>query len=277
MIVANNTVEQVAGEANIRLRVGKAQKTLPFRLVNSLSQDCILAMDFLRLFALEIDFRENTWTTPDLVEKQTFDYSEYFEDEAQVVGESAGLAEISAEQREEIARLVQRLVPEPSKTLSATNLTTHKIDVEGHAPIRQNPRRYSPKVLDSAYKILDELLELDVIEPCQSPWCSPPVMVRKANGDYRLCVDYRKLNAVTKKHAHPIPAIDSILDRMRNARYISKIDMSMAFHQNLVDPESQDITTFSVPGRGQFRYKRMSFGLTNAPSDLSGYDRQVYP
>ena len=169
VIVANNAVERVAGEANIRLRVGKAQRTLPLRLVNSLSQDCILGMDFLQLFGLEIDFSDNTWTTPDLVEPQNFDFSEYLEDEAQVVGESAGLAETSTEQRDEIARLVQRLVREPSKTLSATNLTTHKIDVEGHAPIRQNPRWYSSKVLDSAHKILDELLDLDVIEPCQSP------------------------------------------------------------------------------------------------------------
>ena len=90
-------------------------------------------MDFLQLFGLEIDFSDNTWTTPDFVEPQNFDFSEYLEDEAQVVGESAGLAEMSTEQRDEIARLVQRLVPEPSKTLSATNLTTHKIDeLSGH-------------------------------------------------------------------------------------------------------------------------------------------------
>lgn len=100
----------------------------------------------------------------------------------------------------------------------------------------------------------------------KSPCCSPPVLAKKSDGTYRLCIDYRKLNAKTKKHAHPLPNIDSLLDKFRNAKYISKIDMTLAFLQVEVDEGSRDFTAFSVPGRGQFRFKRMPFGLTNSPS-----------
>lgn len=176
------------------------------------------------------------------------------------------MAEVSPEQRARVVELVQRLIPEPEKMIYATNWTTLKIYVQEHSPIHMNPRRYSLKVLGADHECVDKLSEADIMEPSESPWCSPPVMARRSDGTYRLCIDYRQLNAVTRKRAHPIPPIDSMLDNMKNARYITKVDMSLAFHQVQVDPDSCDYTAFSVPGRGQFRYKRMSFGLTNAPT-----------
>ena len=114
--------------------------------------------------------------------------------------------------------------------------------------------------------MVDEYLQEDIIEPCKSPWSSPPVLTKKSNGTWRLCIDFRKLNGVTKEHAHPIPNIDSLLDKYVNARYITKLDLTLAFLQIPVDLQARDFTAFSVPGRGQFRFKRMPFGMCNSPS-----------
>ena len=81
-----------------------------------------------------------------------------------------------------------------------------------------------------------------------SPCSSCPVPVLKANGKLRLCIDYREVNNVTKKDAYPLPHMDFILDNLRNAKYLSKIDMSQAFHQIPLDENSKEITAFSVVG-----------------------------
>lgn len=187
-------------------------------------------------------------------------------DSDDVSAECAGLQELSNTQRKRICRLLKKYVKTPGRKLSVTNLSHHYIELSDSTPIRQNPRRTSPAMLKEMQKLVDKYWEEDVIEPCKSPWCSPPVLAKKSDGTYRLCIDYRKLNAKTKKHAHPLPNIDSLLDKFRNAKYISKIDMTLAFLQVEVDEGSRDFTAFSVPGRGQFRFKRMPFGLTNSPS-----------
>lgn len=88
----------------------------------------------------------------------------------------------------------------------------------------------------------------------------------KRDGSYRFCVDYRALNAVTKKDAYPIPYVSVILDRLRDARYISTLDVKSAFWQVSVKESSREYTAFTVPGRGLYYFKRMPFGLTNSPA-----------
>ena len=109
-------------------------------------------------------------------------------------------------------------------------------------------------MIEKARQAVDDLLKAGIIEPAQSPWCSPPVLALKKDGSLRFCVDYRKINAITRKHAHPLPAIDSILDRLRQAKYCTKMDMKNAFHQLEIDEKYRDITSFAVEGRSQFRY-----------------------
>ena len=92
------------------------------------------------------------------------------------------------------------------------------------------------------------------------------MIVRKSDGSYRFCVDFRDLNKVTVKDAYPLPSMDSILDKLRKARYLSKIDLKQAYFQVPMDENSKKYTAFSVPGSGLWQFKRMAFGLTNAPS-----------
>nr|WP_253308879.1 reverse transcriptase family protein [Rickettsia endosymbiont of Ceutorhynchus assimilis] len=151
--------------------------------------------------------------------------------------------------------------------LGCCKAAEHIIELEpGTKPIKQ---RYYPvcpfkqKIIDDS---LDEMLSLGVIEPSKSPWSTPICLARKKDNSYRVCLDFRMLNKVTKKDSYPIPYISSILDNLRNARYLSSIDIKSAFWQVPLSENSREFTAFTVPGRGLFQFCRMPFGLTNAPA-----------
>ena len=181
VIVANNSVEQVKGEANLLFTINGQKSNLPVRLVTALSYDCVLGLDFLKLFKIELNFGNHTWKSGDGPSTSFMFYDSAFNSEA-IIGESAGLAEISDEQKRQVEELVNRLVEKPGKELNVTNLAELVIELEDPKPVRQNPRRYSPAVLAAAQKEVDKLLEKDIIEPAQSPWCSPPVLAPKTDG-----------------------------------------------------------------------------------------------
>ena len=107
--------------------------------------------------------------------------------------------------------------------------------------------------------------EQGVIEPCSSEWASNIVLVKKKDGSIRFCVDYRKVNNVTKKDAYPLPRIDACLDTLAGAVWYSTFDLRSGFHQVEMDPRDVNKTTF-VCHRGTFRFPRMPFGLCNAPA-----------
>lgn len=152
------------------------------------------------------------------------------------------------------------------KGLGKTSLITHRIDTGDAQPIRQRYYRMSPEKQRTLIEQVDEMLTLDVVEPCESAWSSPVLLVNKKNGQPRFCLDSRKLNSVTKRDAYNLPYISEILDNLRDARYLSSIDLSKSFWQIEIAPEDRDKTAFYVPGRGTLRFKRTAFGLTNAPA-----------
>jgi len=103
-----------------------------------------------------------------------------------------------------------------------------------------------------------------IIQPSNSPWASPIVLVRKKDGTLRLCVDYRNLNSVTKPDKFPIPRIDDILDQLGESKYFSTLDMASGYWQIKVSEESQEKTAF-ITHSGLYEFRVMPFGLTNVP------------
>ncbi|XP_063635205.1 uncharacterized protein LOC134805954 [Cydia splendana] len=152
------------------------------------------------------------------------------------------------------------------KGLGVTDVITHRIDTGDSGPIRQRYYRLSPEKQRILVEQVDEMLSLDVIEPCESAWSSPVLIVDKKDGKPRFCLDSRKLNSVTKRDAYNLPYIAEILDNLRDARYLSSIDLSKAFWQIKIAEEDRNKTAFYVPSRGTFHFKRTAFGLTNAPA-----------
>ncbi|VDI25706.1 Hypothetical predicted protein [Mytilus galloprovincialis] len=147
-------------------------------------------------------------------------------------------------------------------------------DVE---PVIQPMRRVPFNLRDKLGKKLDELLDLDIIEHVNEPsqWVSPVVVVPKRSGDdIRLCVDMRQANTAVKRVRHPIPTIDELLQDMNSSKVFSKLDVTWAYHQIELKPESREITTF-VTHKGLFRYKRLMFGISCAPELYQNIMQQV--
>lgn len=152
------------------------------------------------------------------------------------------------------------------KGLGRTHLISHNINTGDAQPIRQRYYRMSPEKLKLITEQVDEMLSLDVIEPCESPWSNPVLLVDKKDGKPRFCLDSRKLNSVTIKDAYSLPYISEILDNLRDAKYLTSIDLSKAFWQLPIAEEDRNKTAFYIPGRGTLRFKTTAFGLTNAPA-----------
>jgi hypothetical protein len=121
----------------------------------------------------------------------------------------------------------------------------HKITVEKDTILGYTPLyNQSTDELRATKQYLLENLDKGFIVPSQAPYAPPILFVKKANGGLRFCIDYRKLNALTKKDRYPFPLMDETLARIDRAKIFTKLDIRQAFHRIRIDPESEDLTTF---------------------------------
>ncbi|XP_068224808.1 uncharacterized protein [Palaemon carinicauda] len=132
-------------------------------------------------------------------------------------------------------------------------------------PIRQAPNRLSPQKAEAVRKEVSYMLENDLITPSSSPWSSPVVLVKKENGQDRLCFDYRKVNDLTVADNFPLPRIEDCIDKIGNAKYISKLDLLRDYWQVPLTENAREISAFITP-EGLFECKVMPFGMRNAAS-----------
>ena len=148
--------------------------------------------------------------------------------------------------------------------LGHTTIVQHGIDTGNAMPIKQQPYRVSHSQKASIEKHINEMLDQGIIEVSSSPWSSPVVLVKKKDGGTRFCIDYRKLNAVTRKDSYPLPRIDDALDSLAGAKYFSTLDLQSGYHQVAMHPDSKEKTAF-ISHAGLYQFNVLSFGLTNAP------------
>ena len=142
----------------------------------------------------------------------------------------------------------------------------HRITLTENArPYFQHPYRAGPDMREAERTEIQRMLQLDVIEPSNSPWAAPTVFAPKKDGSLRFCVDYRRLNDVTVRDSYPIPRMDECLDSLGDAKIFSTLDANTGYWQVEIDEQSRSMTTFSSHW-GVYRFKRMPFGLRNAPA-----------
>lgn len=150
--------------------------------------------------------------------------------------------------------------------LGAIRGVQHHIDLnKGARPFRSAPYRAGPTQRKLEEAEVKKQLDQGVIEPASSEWGSPILFVPKKDGKLRFCVDYRKLNALTKRDSYPIPRIDECLDSLGDASYFSSLDANSGYWQLKIAEADREKTAF-VCHAGTFQYRRMPFGLTNAPA-----------
>lgn len=149
------------------------------------------------------------------------------------------------------------------------------INLTHDRPISFRPRRLSFADKEKLKQILDKLLQEKIIRSSNSPYAFPIVLVRKRDGELRLCIDYRELNKITVKDNFPTPLIDDHLDRLRGKSYFSSLDLRNGFHHIKVADESVKYTSFVTP-LGQFEFLKMPFGLTNAPRVFQRYIGDIF-
>ena len=177
-----------------------------------------------------------------------------------------GVAEVVTE--EELSALLDNfsgVFHDQQEGLSgAIGVPSMSIETEG-PPIFQRAYRApltKRQVIDDA---VDEMLSDGVISPSNSPWASPVTLAPKKDGGYRVCINYRRMNAVTKKDRYPLPHIQDIFDTVGCGKIFTTLDLKSGYWQLPVAEADREKTAF-VCHRGQFQYNRVSFGLANAPS-----------
>lgn len=218
-----------------------------------LSQTLLLGKDFLDVFGIQLKLKSDCLPRNKEVAHLEVNKSSIIP-----------IEDLSVRQQRELFRLVADMKISIGTGLGRTSILKHNIDTENHKPVYQKQYNFSPAIKKQIEKEIDDMLRNDVIEPSISPWCSPVLLVKKPNGDNRLCLDSRQLNKVTKRDTYPLPRVTTIIDNLRSARYLSTLDLKSAFWQIPLEENSKEKTTFAVPGRGLFQFKVMPFGLVNA-------------
>lgn len=132
-------------------------------------------------------------------------------------------------------------------------------------PIHQRYRRLPPSQFTQVKAHVQELVERGIARPSSSPNAVPIVVVQKKDGTIRLCVDYRQLNAKTRRDAYPLPRIEESLDALTGATLFSTLDLASGYNQVPMAEKDKEKTAFCTPF-GLFEFNRMPFGLCNAPS-----------
>ena len=139
------------------------------------------------------------------------------------------------------------------------------IDTGTANPILQKRWRHTPEQLEQIRENIEELLSKGIIEPGEGQWGFPVVMVKKKDGSWRFCVDFRSLNAITQKDVYPLPRIDETIEHTAGARIFSVVDALSGYWNVKMGDSSKDKAAVSTKF-GLFRFLRMPFGLTNAPA-----------
>ena len=175
--------------------------------------------------------------------------------------------ELPEDQRRVLKDLVRRYPDVFTDMPGETDVIQHQIRLTDDTPIRCKPYPLPYAMQEELRNEVDTMLEMGVVRPSTSPYASPIVMVKKKDGSNRVCVDFRKLNKITKVDPEPMTTAEDLFRRLSGKKYLSKIDLTKGYWQIPVAPEDVHKTAFVTPD-GQYEFMRMPFGMVNSGATL---------
>lgn len=176
---------------------------------------------------------------------------------------SEKLSHLSLSAQADITNLISMYLTLFNDFPSTTHVIKHDIDVGLHVPVKQNAYRVNPVKKELLKQETQYLLEHNLAVPSASPWCSPCLLVPKSDGTSRFCTDYRRVNALTKADSFPLPRMEDCVDRVGNAKFMTKLDLLKGYWQVPLTERASEISAFATPDVF-LQYQVMPFGLRNA-------------
>ncbi|GKA95618.1 putative nucleotidyltransferase, ribonuclease H [Tanacetum coccineum] len=228
------------------------------------SFDVIISMDWLSNYKAEIICHEKVVRIPLPGGKVLRVLGERPEEKARLLMS----AKASEKKQEEIVvvRDFPEVFPDDLSGLPPIQEIEFRIELTpGATPVAKSPYRLAPSELEELSGQLKELQDKGFIRPSSSPWGAPVLFVKKKDGSFRMCIDYRELNKLTVKNRYPLPRIDDLFDQLQGSQFFSKIDLRSGYHQLRVHEDDIPKTAFRTR-YGHFEFTVMPFGLTNAPA-----------
>ncbi|BES90780.1 multicellular organismal development [Nesidiocoris tenuis] len=278
---------EALGSARINVRLGERHIMHSF-VVAEIFDEAILGLDLLNILGACLDLRSHRMlinsdifpllsfgTCPQVKNIECasdFEWIQRALDSSELINGS--------EEYKKVFSLFQkhaRVFAASGKPLGRTHVVKHAIETGDARPIKQAPRRVPYAQEAQIDKLMQEMIEQDVIEPSKSPWASPVVLIPKKDGSIRFCVDYRKVNQVTKKDSYTLPCVQELLDTLGGAQWFCTIDLKCGYWQIGLSEESKEKTAFSLYRKGLWQFKVMPFGLTNAPATFQRLMEVVIP
>lgn len=281
MTTADGASHKALGYMKVPYLVRGVKRMIKTLVVEQSEAELILGMDFWNAFRIKPCFTSNTFGISVASGESTLTYdpnehnaSERIDFEADITPPKCINVEqehdLTNEERDRLNRVIETF-PFCSKEgeLNKTQLRVAQIDTGDAKPVRCKLRIEPPHKQKLIIEEIERLERRGIIRKVESSeWLQPLMAVPKPNGKWRICLDARWLNAVTKKNCYPQQNANRILSLIGKAKYITTIDMTDAYFQVPLHADSQEKTAFAVPTKGTYVYNRMPMGLTNSGAVL---------